>query len=95
MNDVRYEINCKTMKNAGYDHTPEPWYVVHESEVVSPSEGHSEADARLIAAAPELLRFVELFVAYKDRENIGPFTLEDLVSLARGTLLKAIEKTEE
>jgi len=42
-----------------------------------------------------LLRFVELFVAYKDRENIGPFTLEDLVSLARGTLLKAIEKTEE
>jgi hypothetical protein len=72
-------------------HTPGPWHVIHEWNVSGPEyevangsilvcdDAESRANANLIAAAPELLAFVESLVSAMD----APATLQKSLIDAR------------
>jgi len=84
--------------------TPGPWVIEKDSDayciasvgnlVIMPSSGkvkhdNTEADARLIAAAPELLRALDdLLIAYCDPGNQGS-DHDEKVEAARAALAKA------
>jgi 2-oxo-4-hydroxy-4-carboxy--5-ureidoimidazoline (OHCU) decarboxylase len=89
-------------------HTPGPWAVERADDaycianvgnlVIMPCGGkvkhdNAEADARLIAAAPDLLKACEALVAYDDmiEEDDGKLMMHyaDLVRLSRAAIAKA------
>ena len=64
-----------------------------EGYVLGPFEGYSEADARLIAAAPQLLEALEWLLTFVDSTaDIFPIELpEPYVSRVRAAIAKAKE----
>jgi hypothetical protein len=60
-------------------HTPGPWKYVHDAwiiadvgSVVLTSQGMEKADARLIAAAPELLEALQALLAWAETKPTRP-----------------------
>lgn len=62
-------------------HTPGPWH--HDQE------GH-KADARLIAAAPDLLEALRLMVGYQGHGK----SVEERINIAKAAIAKATESPE-
>ena len=80
-------------------HTPGPWYsayseVGEDYGITTPSyfvgAAHREADARLMAAAPDLLSALRLLVWYaEDGESCKPWVLEAAKHQAYAAMAKA------
>jgi hypothetical protein len=80
-------------------HTPGPWFSAdtHECPDVMADGGfliaktrgiNCEANARLIAAAPDMLAALEAFVGSRKGDGMG-WTLDSLEALAREAIAKA------
>ena len=77
-------------------YTPGPWNIGHSTVVLMVSRGvigisHDEefANARLIAAAPDLLEALKDCVAVMDRELAGLKVIQPELSAARAAIAKA------
>jgi hypothetical protein len=92
-------------------HTPGPWFTLHESSAIGTgdmtiarvywSEGRSDAEntanARLMAASPDMLDVLNRFVAWDKRypnntihSKAGEWQLDELFNAARAVISKVV-----
>ncbi len=75
-----WELNLETEKVSGFDESGERRVVVYEL-------GTNEADARLIASAPDLLKALEQISDYARKD--GDMIAQHLAGIARAAIAKA------